>query len=83
MNVVGVEPDLRGRGIGAALLTLADEKATETGAMGTSVIVSDGNGGARRLYERMGHRSVAQRPMVKDGWSNPGRNWVLLTKTSI
>lgn len=81
VNVLAVEPELRGRGIGAALLTLAYAKAAETGAVGTSVIVSDGNGGARRLYERMGHRSVAQRPMVKDGWSNPGRNWVLLTKT--
>ncbi|NJO33793.1 MAG: hypothetical protein HC869_12240 [Rhodospirillales bacterium] len=45
-----------------------------------SVIVSDANPGARRLYERCGYREAAVRTMVKDDWQNDGRNWVLLTK---
>jgi RimJ/RimL family protein N-acetyltransferase len=45
-----------------------------------SVIVSDANAGARRLYERCGYRETATRAMVKEGWQNEGRNWVLLTK---
>jgi hypothetical protein len=45
-----------------------------------SVIVSDANPGARRLYQRCGYREAAARTMVKDDWQNDGRNWVLLTK---
>jgi hypothetical protein len=45
-----------------------------------SVIVSDANTGARRLYERCGYGALAARPMVKDGWVSDGNNWVLLTK---
>jgi ribosomal protein S18 acetylase RimI-like enzyme len=82
VNVLAVEPELRGRGIGAALLGLAEQRASETGAAGTSVIVSDGNAGARRLYERAGYRERTQLPMAKDGWDNPGRNWVLLVRTA-
>jgi hypothetical protein len=42
-----------------------------TGRSGLSVIVSDRNHGARRLYERHGYRSRAQRLMVKEEWENP------------
>ena len=45
-----------------------------------SVIVSDANSGARRLYERCGYSEIATRAMVKNGWENKGQNWVLLTK---
>ena len=43
-----------------------------------SVIVSDANTGARRLYESLGYREVARRTMVKEEWSNEGQEWVLL-----
>jgi len=42
--------------------------------------VSDGNHGARRLYERHDYRFRAQRLMVKEEWENRGTNWVLPTK---
>jgi hypothetical protein len=45
-----------------------------------SVIVSDTNAGARRLYERRGYRVAATRTKVKEGWQNEGKEWVLLTK---
>jgi ribosomal protein S18 acetylase RimI-like enzyme len=45
-----------------------------------SVIVSDANAGARRLYERLGYREMARRAMVKEDWTNEGQAWVLLTK---
>jgi len=38
------------------------------------------NPGARKLYERSGYKWKAERPMVKDSWKNPGKNWVLLVK---
>ena len=47
---------------------------------GMSIIVSDANTGARRLYERHGYSERASRTMVKDEWVNDGENWVLLVK---
>ncbi len=51
-----------------------------TDAPGLSIIVTDANENARRLYERCGYRSAAVRSMVKEDWKNPGENWLLLTK---
>jgi ribosomal protein S18 acetylase RimI-like enzyme len=80
VNVLAVLPQYRNQGLGQSLLGLADETGRSLGRIGMSVIVSDGNDGARRLYERCGYRAIAERPMVKDGWTNAGTNWVLLTK---
>lgn len=80
VNVVAVVPGARGKGLGSALLEVAEETARRLGLGGVSVIVSDANAGARRLYERCGYREAAIRPMVKEGWQNDGTRWVLLTK---
>jgi ribosomal protein S18 acetylase RimI-like enzyme len=45
--------------------------AKDQGAKGVSIIVSDANSGARRLYRRCGYREIAKRPMVKEEWENP------------
>jgi ribosomal protein S18 acetylase RimI-like enzyme len=80
VNVLATLPDYRNRGYGSRLLALADQRALETGRNGASIIVSDGNSAARRLYERCGYRIVAEQPMVKERWQNPGQNWILLIK---
>jgi ribosomal protein S18 acetylase RimI-like enzyme len=80
VNVLAVKPRFRGQGLGSLLLALADETARALSRRGLSVIVADANLGARRLYERCGYREMAQRAMVKEGWVNAGRNWVLLAK---
>lgn len=80
INVLAVRPDFRRRGLGTRLLARADETARTLGKRGLSVIVSDANDGARRLYERCGYAMRATRPMVKDEWQNDGQAWVLLTK---
>jgi ribosomal protein S18 acetylase RimI-like enzyme len=80
VNVLACCPEERGKGHGARLLLEADERAAESGCGGLSIIVSDANEGARRLYERHLYREAARRPMVKEDWENPGRSWVLLTK---
>ncbi|WP_269930821.1 GNAT family N-acetyltransferase [Aminobacter sp. HY435] len=81
VNVLTTVPEMRGQGCGTRLLGMADTIAEATGCNGTSLIVSDANPKARRLYEHAGYREVATRPMVKDEWANPGRNWVLMVKT--
>ncbi|HEX2146949.1 MAG TPA: GNAT family N-acetyltransferase [Pseudorhizobium sp.] len=80
VNVLATYPRYRGQGFGTKLLGLADEIATRAGCNGLSIIVADGNLGARRLYERSGYRQVATRTMVKEDWENPGKNWVLMIK---
>lgn len=81
VNVLAVVPQHRGKGLGAQLLALADESARNLGFRGLSVVVSDANAGARRLYERCGYRLAAEREMVKEGWRHSGQRWLLLTKS--
>jgi len=80
VNVLAVRPQFRGRGLGTQLLDLADKTARSLRMRGLSVIVSDANTGARRLYERCGYSETATRPMVKEGWKNDGQYWKLLAK---
>lgn len=81
VNVLAVLPQFRNRRRGTELLQLADETGRALGKRGMSVIVSDANLGARRLYERQGYRAMALRRMIKEGWATDGLNWILLTKT--
>jgi len=80
VNVLAVYPEFQGQGIGSGLLTVAEARAREAGSRGLSIVVSDGNEGARRLYRRHGYGERAARPMVKEAWENPGENWLLLVK---
>ena len=81
VNVLAAYPDKRGQGLGTALLAIADELAAQMDRpTGLSIIVSDANTGARRLYDRCGYAEVARRQKTKNGWQNPGKDWVLLVK---
>lgn len=80
VNVLAVVPAHRGRGFGTQLLGAAHAMAGEGGHQALSIIVSDANAGARRLYARSGFTEIATRPIVKDDWVNEGRNWVLMSK---
>ena len=81
VNVVATYPDYRGKGYGTALMSVAERLAAATNSNGMSLVVADANRGARRLYERLGYAERARRPMVKEDWSNPGSEWVLLVRT--
>jgi ribosomal protein S18 acetylase RimI-like enzyme len=80
VNVLATYPEHRGHGHGTRLLGLAEDLAAEAGSRGLSIIVSDANAGARRLYERSGYRPAAERAMVREEWANAGVNWVLLLR---
>lgn len=80
VNAVAAFPEARGHGLGSELMRWAERRAADLGLRGVSLIVSDANHGARRLYERLGYAATASRPMVKDGWQSGGENWVLMIK---
>jgi len=80
VNAVAAFPEARGHGLGSELMRWAERRAADLGLRGVSLIVSDANHGARRLYERLGYAETASRPMVKDGWQSGGENWVLMIK---
>jgi ribosomal protein S18 acetylase RimI-like enzyme len=80
VNVVAAYPQHRGRGLGTLLLGVAERLAADTERKGLSIIVSDANAGARRLYQRTGYTEIARRPAVKEDWKNPVKDWVLLVK---
>jgi ribosomal protein S18 acetylase RimI-like enzyme len=78
--VLAAAPDARGRGLGSGLLALAERIAEAEGISRITIVVSDANAGARRLYARFGYAEAARRPMAWDGPRIAGRNWVLLAK---
>jgi ribosomal protein S18 acetylase RimI-like enzyme len=81
ISMLGVHKHWRGKGVGTALLAVADEKRTKTAASGVALIVEDVNEGARRLYARHGFAVTGRRPMVAyPGGQRPGRDWLLMVK---
>jgi ribosomal protein S18 acetylase RimI-like enzyme len=81
VNVLATFPEFRGRGIGARLLVLAEERGRAQGAKATSMIVASENEGAIRLYARTGYRALARMPAVKFPGCSHGGDWVLMVKS--
>jgi len=52
---MAVEPEMRGRGIGAALLAAAEDEARKRGLSYIALMVTEENRAARDLYERAGY----------------------------
>jgi len=80
VNILAAFPEHRGRGYGTRLLALAEDIAREQELSAMSIIISGGNEGARRLYERTGYVETARRPIIKNGWECDSAEWVLLVK---
>ena len=80
VNAIAAFPEARGLGVGTRLMAHADRMALAGGHRGVSLIVSDANPGARRLYERLGYEAVASRRMVKEQWEHDGEHWILMIK---
>jgi ribosomal protein S18 acetylase RimI-like enzyme len=54
---MAVEPALRGRGVGAALLESAEDEARRRGLPYMALMVTEENEAARRLYDGAGYRT--------------------------
>jgi ribosomal protein S18 acetylase RimI-like enzyme len=62
---VWVEPSVRGRGVGAALIDRAVVEARRAGAGAVHLVVRPGNRGAIRVYERSGFKTVPRALMTR------------------
>jgi ribosomal protein S18 acetylase RimI-like enzyme len=81
ISMLGVHIGWRGKGVGSALLDVADSKREASHARGVSLIVEDVNADARRLYQRRGFAVRDQRPMGRYPTGDaPGKNWLLMVK---
>ena len=65
VQALAVDADLRGQGIGSALLAAVEGRARASGIRRLSLDVVDTNPHARRLYERLGFQAV------KTTWYGP------------
>ena len=80
INVLATYPEHRGNGYASLLLKLAEQICRDLYFNKVSLIVSDGNQTALSFYKRHSYIEKDMRPMVKEEWSNPGKNWILLIK---
>jgi ribosomal protein S18 acetylase RimI-like enzyme len=60
-----VRPDLRGRGIGSALIAAAEQRAREHGWRRAALGVEVGNVDAARLYARLGYVDTGRRSVAR------------------
>ena len=81
VNAVASAPAHRGHGIGTRLMQYAETLARESGAGGLSLIVARDNDRAVRLYQTLGYRETARRPIVPIPESPHEGDWLLMTKS--
>lgn len=80
LNVLATYPEFRGKGLGSALLSKAEEVTRAAGRKTVSLIAEDTHQDALRLYRVKGFTEVARRPVVKDDWPVEASEWILFTK---
>ena len=65
INVIAAYPEFRGKGSGSALMKFAESLAVEQKKNRLSLIVSNANQAAVRLYSKLGFEMIDQRPIEK------------------
>jgi len=75
INNIAVRPELRGQGMGSALLARVLEEAAQAGARRATLEVRRSNDAARRLYERFGFRIAGVR---RDYYTHPTEDALIL-----
>ena len=80
VNVLATFPEFRRKGIGMALLGIAERNAREEAAQALSVIVAAENEPAARLYRAAGYEVLAAEPIFAFPGCPHGGDWVLMVK---
>lgn len=77
LEAAAVVKPRRDQGIGTSLVHAAESLAAERGYLTAELGVEDSNPGARRLYERLGYRSVARNDFQYVGAPTPNPGVVM------
>ena len=80
VHILAVHPEFRGRGVGSALLSKAEDIARLAGATRIALIVEEANAGALKLYLRDGFEEWTRRPYIPFPESRDQGDWILLKK---
>ena len=80
VNILATYPEMRGKGVAAALLAKADDLGRAAGAVGTALIVDADNRPALSVYARAGYAETARRPLIPFPMRPNGGTWLLLAK---
>ena len=80
LNVLATYAEHRGKGLGSALLSHAEDIARVAGHKTISLIAEDTHQEPLRLYQAKGYREVARRPVVPGDWQVDATEWILFTK---
>lgn len=80
INAIAAYPAHRGKGLGSRLIALAGDMAREAGCAKVSLIASEKNTGAVRLYQRLGFEEIARTPIPAHPELLYDGNWLLMTK---
>ncbi|RLT99913.1 MAG: GNAT family N-acetyltransferase [Ketobacter sp.] len=80
LNVLATFKEQRGNGYGTTLMLFSEKLALDAECREISLIVAEHNL-ARKLYEKLGYRANASRPIVQyEGCEQEG-NWILMVKS--
>ncbi|UUX50789.1 GNAT family N-acetyltransferase [Nisaea acidiphila] len=80
VNVLATYDGFQRRGFATALLEEAARQARAAGFRRMSIIVTDLNERAIRLYRKQGFRETEHRLIAKDGWETDSKHYLLLIK---
>ena len=80
VNAVATDSAFRGQGVGRILMEKAEELAHAANAKAISLIVAEENATALKLYEKLGYRTNARRPIIPFPNCHYTGDWVLMTK---
>ena len=64
IDAVAVDPDFQGKGIGKSLILTVAEKARTLGFKKLGLLVSTNNNDAKRLYEKIGFKTVGYKNLL-------------------
>jgi ribosomal protein S18 acetylase RimI-like enzyme len=80
LNAIATFANCRGRGVGSRLMSLALERARESGATTISLIVAQKNQGACRLYQREGYTHLESCPVIPFPGCSFSGDWLLMAR---
>lgn len=80
LMALAVFAEHRGKGVGALMLTGAEQEARQAGVSHVSLLVESANHGAIRFYRRAGFQELARRAYIPFPGSRDEGDWILLTK---